>query len=99
LFTDELGRPLHPQSVTTAFRRHVTAAGLRVIPLHGLRHTAATLAFAAGVHGKATSARLGHASVGFTLDTYTDAVSEVEVDAAQRVASLIYPSGSAGAGA
>lgn len=37
---------------------------------HDLRHTAAALAIAAGAHPKAIQARLGHASIGVTMDTY-----------------------------
>lgn len=37
---------------------------------HDLRHTAVALAIAAGAHPKAIQARLGHASIGVTMDTY-----------------------------
>jgi len=39
------------------------------IRLYDLRHTAATLALAAGVPAKVVSEQLGHASVAVTLDT------------------------------
>ena len=48
-------------------------AGLN-LRLHNLRHTHATLMLRAGVHPKIVSERLGHASVAFTLDTYTHVV-------------------------
>jgi len=38
--------------------------------LYDLRHTAATLMIAAGVHVKVISERMGHASVAFTMDVY-----------------------------
>lgn len=37
---------------------------------HDLRHTAAALAIAAGAHPKAIQARLGHSSIGVTMNTY-----------------------------
>lgn len=37
---------------------------------HDLRHTAVALAIAAGAHPKAIQARLGHASIGVTMNTY-----------------------------
>ncbi|WP_167140106.1 tyrosine-type recombinase/integrase [Diaminobutyricimonas sp. TR449] len=43
----------------------------RVTP-HDLRHTAASLAIAAGAHVKAVQRMLGHASAAMTLDTYAD---------------------------
>jgi integrase len=39
--------------------------------LYNLRHTAATLAFAAGVPPKVVAEMLGHASAAFTLDVYS----------------------------
>lgn len=37
---------------------------------HDLRHTAAALAIQAGAHPKAIQSRLGHASIGVTMNTY-----------------------------
>jgi integrase len=64
--------------------------GLRRIRLHDLRHTYATLALEAGVPAKVVSERLGHATVAFTLDTYTHSVPTLHEDAARRVAALIF---------
>lgn len=58
--------------------------------LHGLRHTHATIALRAGVHPKVVSERLGHASVAFTLDTYTDALPDMQETAASLVAALVF---------
>ncbi len=44
---------------------------LPTIRLHDLRHTHATLALKAGLHPKVVSERLGHATVGITLDLYS----------------------------
>jgi integrase len=63
--------------------------GLPKIRLHGLRHTHATLLLAAGWNVKTVSARLGHALVAFTLDTYAGALPELEEDAATAVARLV----------
>ena len=41
--------PIHPQALSRMFRARVRAAGLRMIRLHDLRHTHATLALQAGV--------------------------------------------------
>lgn len=42
------------------------------LTLHDLRHTAASLAVAAGANVKAVQRMLGHASAAMTLDTYAD---------------------------
>jgi integrase len=60
------------------------------LSLHGLRHTHATIALRAGVHPKVVSERLGHASVAFTLDTYTDALPDMQETAASLVAALVF---------
>jgi integrase len=90
VFSDTIGRPIHPQAFSEAFGRHVAAAGLRRIPLHGLRHTHATLALRAGVHPKVVSDRLGHYSAAFTLDTYSDSIPALQEGAAAAVAALIH---------
>jgi hypothetical protein len=59
-----------------------------------MRHTHATLALAAGVHPKVVSERLGHASVAFTLDTYSHAIPAMQETAADLVASLVFEEGS-----
>lgn len=90
VFTDELGRAIHPQRVSVLFRNIVREAELPPIRLHDLRHTAATLALTAGIHPKVVAERLGHSAVGITLDTYSHVVGELQADAAARVAALIY---------
>ena len=47
------------------------AAGVPVIGLHGLRHTAATLLMEQGVHPRVVSDVLGHSGVSITLDRYS----------------------------
>ena len=71
VFTRLDGRPLVPWVVSKAFREHSKAAILPPIPLHGLRHTYATLALASGVNPRIVSGRLGHATVALTLDVYS----------------------------
>jgi integrase len=42
------------------------------------------------VDAKTVSARLGHATVAFTLDVYTKAVPQLDREAASKVAELIF---------
>ena len=60
-----------PNTLTHAFIKIVRRAGLRGIRLHDLRHTHATLMLKANVHPKIVSERLGHSTIGITLDTYS----------------------------
>lgn len=68
--------------------RQVEHVSLR-ISLHQLRHSHATIALRAGVHAKVVSERLGHASVAFTLDTYTDALPDLQETATALIAELV----------
>ncbi|MDF5758807.1 tyrosine-type recombinase/integrase [Spongiactinospora sp. TRM90649] len=88
-FTDELGRPLHPQYVTDQFYLLVYEAGLPPIRLHDLRHGAASLMLAAGVELKVVQETLGHVSSTFTRDTYTSVFPEVAAAAAESTAALV----------
>jgi integrase len=89
VFTREDGSPIHPQTFSQSFERHVDGAKLPKLSLHSLRQTHATLALRAGVHPKVVSERLGHASVAFTLDTYTDSLPDMQETAASLVAQLV----------
>jgi integrase len=92
IFRDELGRPLHPDLFSREFARLALPAGLPRIRLHDLRHTYATLALKAGVHPKIVSERLGHATVGITLDLYSHVTPAIARDAADVVAEQIFGS-------
>jgi integrase len=89
VFTRGDGEWLHPERVSKLFAQAIAAAELPSIRLHDLRHTHATLGLAAGVPAKVMSDRLGHATVAFTLDTYTHAVPALEEEAAETVARLV----------
>ncbi|GAA1880517.1 hypothetical protein GCM10009836_72260 [Pseudonocardia ailaonensis] len=84
------GKALHPDTITEQFNRLVDAAGLPHITLHDVRHTHATMSLRAGVNPKIVSARLGHATVAFTLDTYTADVPDLHHAAAETVTDLFF---------
>ena len=89
VFTLEDGSAIHPDRFSRWFSRLVDVAGLPHIRLHDLRHTHATLALQAGVHPKVVSERLGHATVGITLDLYSHVSPAMDEDAAERIAGLL----------
>ena len=89
IFTTEDGQPLDPHRVSKAFERHLRSAALPRIPLHGLRHTYATLALSSGVNPRIVSGRLGHSTVALTLDIYSHVLPQADEDAADRIAALI----------
>jgi integrase len=85
------GRPIYPDTITEQFGRLLTQANLPIIRLHDVRHTYATMALRAGVNPKIVSTRLGHATVAFTLDTYTADIPELDRAAAEQITGLFLP--------
>ena len=71
VFTRPDGQPLRLSWFRRAvFTPAVAVAGLDGLTPHGLRHTAASLAIAAGADVKVVQTMLGHASATMTLDLY-----------------------------
>lgn len=93
VFRNEDGSPVSPNAVSLRFPHLVKAAKLPPIRTHDLRHTHATLLLASGANAKTVSSRLGHSSVGFTLDVYAAAIPQLEEQAAQVVADLVFGAG------
>jgi len=71
------------------FRRVVKAAGVKLIKVHGTRHTAATLLLQAGVPVQVVAERLGHAQISMTLEVYAHALPGMGRDAAARLGTLL----------
>ena len=89
VFTREDGAPWHPDRAKKLYEDAVKASGLPRIRMHDLRHTWATLALRAGVHPKVVQERLGHSSIGITMDTYSHVLPDLQEGAAELVAALI----------
>ena len=64
-------------------------AGLPRIRLHDLRHTAATLLLARGIHPKIVSEMLGHTTVGITLDLYSHVTPTMHKAAARAIDDVL----------
>lgn len=63
-------RPIDPHALNRALSADIARAGVPQINLHGLRHTMASSAVAAGVDIKILQTILGHASYSTTADIY-----------------------------
>jgi integrase len=90
VFTRENGAALDPETITRWFRQAVKKSLLRMIRLHDLRHTHATLALQAGIHPKVVSERLGHSTTSITLDIYSHAIPAMQEEAAALIAGLVF---------
>jgi integrase len=82
------GRPLNPDTLSTGWARHLRRAKLPPVRFHDLRHAHATLMLVQGVHPKVVSERLGHASIGITLDTYSHVLPTLQQEAVAAFDSL-----------
>lgn len=71
VFAGHSGKPWPQGTVRIAMDQITQAAGVRRIRFHDLRHTHASLLFEQDVPAKVIQERLGHASLGTTMDTYT----------------------------
>ena len=65
------------------------AAGLDGLSAHDLRHTAASLAIAAGANVKVVQQMLGHASAAMTLDVYAGLFGDDLDEVADRLDRLV----------
>jgi integrase len=83
------GNPLKPVSLTHEWTRQIGKTTLPQIRFHDLRHSHATQLLAAGVHPKIASERLGHSTVGITLDLYSHVMPGMQANAAEQVDAAI----------
>jgi integrase len=82
-------RPLHPDSISTAFVRIRKRAGLDEVRLHDLRHMHATQLLAAGVPVRTVSGRLGHSNAATTLNVYGHFLEPSDREAAEVIGELL----------
>jgi integrase len=90
VFTRADGTAIPPKRASQLFTRHVDAAGLPRIGVHGLRHSWATLALRAGVPIKVVSERIGHADPAVTMQVYAHALEGDDATAAETTATAIF---------
>ena len=81
VFTNEDGTAISGERVSKDFAQIVRSARLPHLTLHGLRHTAASLMIAGGVHARTIADILGHSTISTTMDIYGHLLSGVQKDA------------------
>jgi len=92
VFKTMSGDPINADRLAKHFKSLLRLAGLPIIRLYDLRHTAATIALPAGVPPKVLSEQLGHASAAFTLDTYAHVLPHMQDEAAAKCERLLFAS-------
>jgi integrase len=89
VFPTSIGTPLEPRRITRAFRALLKRAGLPLIRLHDLRHTAATLLLAQGVSPRVVMETLGHSQISLTLNTYSHVLPALQREAASKMDAVL----------
>ena len=89
VFTNEVGAPWRPDSLTKTFVRAAKATGLPPTDITGLRHAHATALFRAGVQPKIVQERLGHSSISVTMDIYSSVLPGMQREAVELLASMM----------
>lgn len=89
IFTNTIGRPLEPSNVLKRFKALLRDAGLPQQRFHDLRHCAASLLIAQGVHVKVVADILGHAQLATTSDLYAHIFPAAHRDAADLMDAIL----------
>src|SRR5215469_449225 len=90
VFTTRTGRPLEPRNLIRSFHRICRANDLRVVKLHHLRHTTATLLKNLGVPGRDAQLILGHSRLAVTQEIYTHEDRQAQHDALSRISDALH---------
>jgi integrase len=85
----EGGSVVQPDTFLGRWRRLVKTAKVPAIPLHGARHSYATIALEAGVRLDVVSAQLGHSNVATTANIYAHVSPAAAQDAAERMGTIL----------
>jgi integrase len=89
VFTDSRGMPLHGTGVTRSLHAVQARLGLPAIRFHALRHTAASLLLAQGVHPRVVMEMLGHSTIALTMNTYSHVIPALQREAADTMDTLL----------
>lgn len=98
IFTQWNGRQMYPSTPYAAFHKIISrynaalpegGTPLPLIPLHGLRHTSATLLISQNIDIRTVSGRLGHAQTSTTMNIYAHSLKKMDEAAADTLQSLL----------
>ncbi|MFD9734262.1 tyrosine-type recombinase/integrase [Umezawaea sp. NPDC059074] len=88
VFTTPIGTPIEPRNINRTFEALCVKADVRVIRVHDMRHTAATILFTLGVEAATVQRILRHSSISVTTGTYIEVIDSVQHDAVNRMGVL-----------
>ena len=88
VFTQDNGKPMHPDSVTEWLKRFSRRHELPHVNPHAFRHTMASMLYFNGVDSVSISKRLGHAQVSTTANIYAHVMEEADQRNADILSSI-----------
>lgn len=91
IFTALDGAPMHPDTLSSWFRKFIDRSDLPPIHLHSLRHTNATLNIANGIAVTTVAGQLGHVDATTTTKIYAHAIKSAQAAAADMMDELLAP--------
>lgn len=90
MFANKWGGPVDFHNIQRRFfKDRLKQLGLPMIRMYDLRHTCATLLFAAGENVKVVQERLGHSTPMLTLTTYTHVLPGQQAQASERLQAIL----------
>ena len=89
VFTTKTGRPIEPRNLVRSFHRICEASDIRVIKVHHLRHTTATLLKNLGVPARDAQLILGHSRLAVTQEIYTHEDRQAQHDALTKISRAL----------
>jgi len=89
VFTSRNGRPLEPILLHRDYKNLLERAALPNMRFHDLRHSAASLLLAQGVHPRAIMELLGHSSITVTMNVYGHVLPAMMREAADKMESIL----------
>ena len=88
VFCSTYGNFLDTSQLRKEFYKLLRAASLPHMRFHDLRHSAATLLLAMGVHVKVVQELLGHSHISITLGVYGHVLSSMQQEAMDKLDDL-----------
>jgi integrase len=88
VFCNTYGRYIDNPSLLYTFRNLLREASLPSMRFHDLRHSAASLLLAMGVHAKVVQELLGHSTIVTTLNIYSHVLPSLQQDALDKLSHL-----------
>lgn len=88
VFSQDNGKPMHPDSVTDWLKKFSKRHDLPHINPHAFRHTMASMLYFNGMDSVSISKRLGHAQVSTTANIYAHVMEEADKKSADILADV-----------